>query len=207
MGMKRKNVNQNGNETEDKMIKILKNEIMQRRKGRKATQREIESVSNSKFVKNNSYNFKDAKVVKTEDSVGCFMDNVLNDLKRHKLSANAVDALNDNLLNNECYETDSFIMDLGEEKNSNIINMIHSLMPLQKEKSLAIKRCKENITMLNNINNTYSASYRFFYWPFYRHNTDRINVVFKGKTAVVTEGNDGYKLCDWYIPSIYSNFK
>merc|ERR1712228_605730 len=205
--MKRKNVNQNGNETEDKMIKILKNEIRQRSKGRKATQREIESESNSKFVTNNSYNFKNAKVVKTEDSVDCFMDNVLNDLKRHKLSANAVDALNDKLLNTECYETDSFIMDLGEEKHSNIINMIQSLMPMQEEKSLAIKRCKENILMLNNIKNTYSASFRFFYWPFYRNNTDRINMIYKVSNCVVSEGNDGYKLCDWYIPQIYGNFK
>merc|ERR1712228_823241 len=99
--------------------------------------------------------------------------------------------------------------DLGEEKHSNIINMIQSLMPLQEEKSLAIKRCKENILMLNNINNTYSASFRFFYWDFYRNNIDRINVVYENKKTgfACTEGNDGYKLCDWYIPQIYGNFK
>ena len=199
---------QNEQVIEDEMVKQIKKEIAVQR--RRANGQRLTANANdesNKFVTTTSYKFDNDASAIMDDYVSCFMENVLNDLKRHKLSANAVDALNDKLLNFEQYETDSFIMDLGEKKHSNIINMIQSLMPLQKEKNLAIKRCKENILMLNNIKNTYSASFRFFYWPFYRNNTDRINVVYKVSNAVVTEGNDGYKLCDWYILAIYGSFK
>merc|ERR1712228_402448 len=169
----------------------------------------MNEMEGNKFLTTTNYKYDnfDASANIMDEYVSCFLENVLNDLKRHKVSAQAVDALHNKLIKNEQYDTDSFMMDLREEKHSNIINKILSLLPLQKERNLAIKRCKESILMLNNTKNTYSASFRFFYWPFYKNNQDQINVTSKEKFGVISECNDGYKLCDWYIPPIYGNFK
>lgn len=181
-------------------------QIMKRMEGRKRTQREIANETKSKFVTMTSYNFEQRLFTKKE-RVCCFMENMFEDLKRHSLDGNAVQNIDDKLMKSDEYETESFIDDLQLQSHSNIFNFVQTMFHEQKDRDLAIERMKANIHLLNNLTNTYSAGYRYFYWSFYRNNTDKINVIYQSDTYMETEGNDGYQLCDWYIPAKYADFK
>ena len=99
-------------------------------------------------------------------------------------------------------------MDMKNNKNSNIILWIATLFPLQNQNDLVIKRIEASILFLDNLQSQYSAGYRYFYWEFYKNNEDKVNVLWKHKSgANMVEGNDGYRLMDWYIHRRYKNFK
>ena len=177
-----------------------------RGRGREKEQQQQQEKS-SKFVTTKAYKFTAGKVAKAAESVDCFVDDVVEDLRRHKLSAEAVELVADKVIKADEYETDSILTDLADAKRSNLVNRICALLPLQRERALAVERLRQNMERLNNLRRTYSASYRFFYWPFYKANTDRVNVIYKVSTGVTTEENPGYRLCDWFIPAAHANFK
>ena len=159
-----------------------------------------------KFVTTNVHKFDNEMVIKMEESVDCFVDKVFDDLKLHKLESETVNNLR-NVMECDEFETDSLRMDLKDHANSNIILWITSLFPLQKPKDLVVNRLKANILFLDNLQTQYSAGYRYFYWEYYRNNEDKVNVMWKVEHGVYTEGNDGYRLMDWYIHRRYDNFK
>ena len=177
-----------------------------RGRGREKEQQQQQEKS-SKFVTTKAYKFTAGKVAKAAESVDCFVDDVVEDLRRHKLSAEAVELVADKVIKADEYETDSILTDLADAKRSNLVNRICALLPLQRERALAVERLRQNMERLNNLRRTYSASYRFFYWPFYKGNQDRVNFIYKNGVHFRTEENPGYRLCDWFIPAAHANFK
>ena len=54
----------------------------------------------------------------------------------------------------------------------------------------------------------YSPGWRYYYWDFYKYNTNQWNILYKDDTGRPTEeGNKGYRLMDWYIHKKYLTYK
>ena len=179
----------------------IRKRYRQRDKNKKAN--EIKS----KFVTTNEHKFDNKMVIKMEESVDCFMDKVFEDFKLQELENKTLNNLK-NAMECDEFETDSLRMDMKNHANSNIILWIDSLFPSRTQKNLVIQRIKASILFLDNLQSQYSAGYRYFYWEYYKNNEDKVNVMCKGeKVYNMVEGNDGYRLMDWYIDRRYDNFK
>ena len=186
-------------------------EIRERYRQRDENKKELNEIK-SKFVTTNKYKFDNETVIKMEESVDCFMDKIFDDLKLHKLESKTVNNLK-NAMKCDEFETDSLRMDMKDNANLNIILWIGSLFPLRQENDLVIQQIESSISFLDNLQTQYSAGYRYFYWEYYKNNEDRVNVMWKPTKKIFlaeasfVEGNDGYRLMDWYIHRRYGNFK
>ena len=105
----------------------------------------------------------------------------------------------------EDYDTDSIEEDLEIENESNIGDKIKS-SKLFLKCLLLIKECKLTKQASSSL---YSAGYRYFYWPFYKNNKNKFNILYTIDDIgyLEKEENVGYKLMDWYINKKYDNFK
>ena len=109
----------------------------------------------------------------------------------------------------EDFDSETVHDDLEDFRDSNILK---ELSCSQNDANGAINsfrsRATKFISRKVGSSDTYFSSYRFFYWPFYRDNTDEGRAVFAcGGMHQHTERNPGYTLGDWYIKSKYEKFK
>ena len=151
---------------------------------------------------------KQMKQVKSGDGE-CWFDDLLKEMVRYKLSESFIEKVW-TFTSEQEYESESLYADLSNDEQSNII------------KSFAVKNGVENGDALklyqlltrfrfetDRDNNVYAEGWKYFYWSFYKNNEAEWNELFEdpasGKPEL--EGNAGYSLSGWYIPSKYRDFK
>ena len=150
----------------------------------------------------------------------CFMDILWNRLEDRGASREVIKNLRE-MLEMELFETDSFIRDFeddiasatsisGKESQSNqstVRQLVIAELPNELHQH-GLRReifgvISDLIALYRSRREAYCPGYRMFYWPFYKNNEAESNVVYEG----VSEQNQGYRLCDWYIESKYKDFK
>lgn len=143
----------------------------------------------------------------TEEKPTCFIDGLFKELIKHQIDALSVNKFR-SMITDELYDSDAFQEDLAmnsdENEASNIKNYIDSCIENKHSAELMKKICEQTLTLKDDLENQYSSSFRFFYWTFYKNNTDSHNKVF-GRGVI--EKNDGYLLKDWFIAPFHSSFK
>ena len=173
----------------------------------------------SKFVSTNEYKScfveeeqdVDLKVdendAKSHEEVVCFIDGLCDELIKHGIAYSTV-RFGSALIVEE-YDTDAFCDDYGETTaGSNVRDFMYSCSKNDREAGLMNEICDNYFRIYINAHEEYSAGYRYFYWDFYKHNQDTGNIIFKHPSGQqLVEFNDGYRLCDWYIPAKYETFK
>eukprot|EP01083_Nonionella_stella_P155541 502585_1 len=98
------------------------------------------------------------------------------------------------------YESDAIIFVLQSISPLNFHHLLAVSSPFQ---DYALTLVKEKQIK----NKLYDGGRRFFYWDYYKDNHDEKHLMFTSRFREYFETNPGYKLCDWYIPSKYKNFK
>eukprot|EP01084_Bolivina_argentea_P281471 481588_1 len=185
----------------DKVINLLQNE--RNKSTRYRTRRRTNNDDNetggiySKFITTNKYKISSLVSINGKSKQKCFMDVVLIALKQNKFPDVQQLSLK-NLLLSEEYDSDSICQDLEDKQQSNL-NLSDAFYQILRK--LIIERQIRHIL--------YSPGYRYFYWNFYKNNTQKANAVFTyggGKYSHYEE-NPGYKLNDWYIPVKYASLK
>ena len=168
----------------------------------------------SKFMVNNEYKnaFDDQKEEQQDgnvvDRIICFVDGFFIELMKQGAGAYAIAKLGATMIPEE-YDTDAFCDDFGDRAAGSNINNFLSLCADDQQEAILMNEIANNYyAIYTNASIQYSVGFRYFYWDFYKNNQDEVNVIAKRTSGQnITETNEGYKLCDWYIPSKYSTFK
>eukprot|EP01083_Nonionella_stella_P235275 827465_1 len=106
-------------------------------------------------------------------------------------------------LADEEYDTDAITDDL-KFKHEEHSNLKRTLCDWFEAAALFVHQVKFEEDTKRNV---YDAGFRFFYWPFYQDKEDQRRLVSKLGRAYTYEGNNGYKLKDWFIAKKYANLK
>ena len=133
----------------------------------------------------------------------CFLDILSSALEKGHVDKQQIKAFY-LILDDDRHDTDSVMDDIAQKDadatSSNLIRR-GKMLPKSGSKIVDIARrlCLEKRIR----SSMYSPGFRYFYWPFYAKNENDRNQLFK----TTHEGNEGYKLKDWFISKKYDNLK
>lgn len=150
---------------------------------------------------------KDTQDTEEQETV-CFVDGFFDELAKQGADTLSISKLETDIIT-EQFDTDGICNDLFDEINGwNIRKYIDECAENEADAKLINELCTNHYIRYIDINSEYSVSFRFFYWPFYKNNTNTINVLYKYKSGKqLTKSNEGYRLCDWYISVKYESLK
>ena len=178
----------------------------------------------SKFISTNAYQnaFPDSKGEEIPKGPGesnengkdgsqyvvCFIDGIFGELFKHGADPFSI-AKFALLILAEDYDSDAFCEDYDDSGDgSNIKNYFQSCAKNEQDAALINEICDNYYRIYKNAHEQYSVGFRYFYWEFYKDNKDKANVLVEFRSGQqLVESNQGYLLCDWYIPAKYSTFK
>eukprot|EP01083_Nonionella_stella_P018841 52396_1 len=102
------------------------------------------------------------------------------------------------LLDN-AYDTDAIDFDI-QQSEPNLKNAVHGNGIFSKIQLYLDSRSPDRMP--------YSFGYRFYYWEHFKNNQNKITVIRRDKNnSKYDHGNQGYRLCDWYVPPKYFGLK
>ena len=171
----------------------------------------------SKFVSTNDYKScfveedqvqnKDRNDADSQGKVVCFVDGIFLELVKHGANGFSIAKFAAKILPEE-YDTDAFCDDYEDSLRSNVRNYLNESAENEQDYRIMKEICDNYFRIYVNAHEEYSAGFRYFYWKFYQNNQDTANIIFTAPSGQhIFERNDGYRLCDWYIPAAFSTFK
>ena len=213
--------NNNNNQNSTDMSELCKDEIVEKLNNLTKT---IRANSNrfrdpnrntqfSKFMTTNTYKKTDLLLsqesnTEMDTKAVCFVDSILSELLYHKMESKSYNSFSE-MITNEEFDTDSIEQDLNNDTSqSNIKDFMHTNIRNSNDTNIIRKICETKLILYKNAINQYQSGFRFFYWAFYKNNTNTSNVIYtdsKGSTNF--EENIGYTLGFWYIPNVSETFK
>eukprot|EP01084_Bolivina_argentea_P214194 363682_1 len=186
-----------------KICKMIENKRKTSMRYRTRERNETGDDNYNKFQTTNTYTFSGTKYMKIVQNAKqkCFVDVLLSAIKKSGITEKQF-TLIDNFIYSESYDSDSIAFDLKDINSSNFINILNDSKKFKEisNKLIHERKIKKKL---------YSSGKRYFYWKFYKNNTDKRNAVFEGAMGNQSfyESNEGYNLCDWYVEKKYENFK
>ncbi len=141
----------------------------------------------------------------TKDTAASFQEEIVDEVRGTVLSHDGVRDFYE-FIEAEQFDTDGLRDDLQDHSESNVV-LLFGDKETRNGKGLEWvlrKRMFEDAQR----DNLYSSGFRYFYWKHYEFREEEWDVLYTQPNGQpLVEGNEGYKLCDFYVAPKWSNLK
>lgn len=169
------------------------------RRERAKQQKHSKFTTSSSYTATRSADGDDDQI--EDEAPRCFLEMVADDLESFGVEQPLIEALRA-LVVAERHDTDSFLDDVDGADSA---DSAFWAVLCQSAKGGLSEALSDRIFEYRAVNEQYSSSFRFFYWPYYKENEAESNMIPIG--IGVFEQNPGYKLMDWFVAAKYVDFK
>ena len=141
----------------------------------------------------------------TKNKVTSFQEEILEEVRNTVVSTSDIEDFYE-FIEEEQFDTEALNDDLKKYQDSNIMHKFGARHTrngkgLQWILRKLLFECKQR-------RNAYSSGFRFFYWSHYQHREEEWHHLLTLPTGhEVVEGNEGFKICDFYVAPKWTNLK